>query len=352
MSDSRNHRQSVLMRSSLRLHEKDDLCRLITAEIHAELPGSAIRLRIYPTTHKTKKTRMILCEALGSWPAPTEVVSVLRTIANGSFPASSIEKLQQKVTKYRSPKLSMSMEEMPDTFRSFCRQAGITLSRAIQRFVGVLRWRIGILNAFPLWAYGSEFSADGGVVWHWLPHDISGKVQIGEGLPTALSSAVVEDAKKLIAEGKEDSSSRQLFREAWALRLSNPRAALTVGYASLEVGCKELIGKLVPEAKWLAMEAPTPSLDKMLTHFLPQLPKKLNFKGGPAIPPPLLKHVREAMKARNTLAHKGEFDWNDEKLEAVLGSFNDLLLMFDVYAGQRWASELVSYETLKLLRWT
>lgn len=56
------------------------------------------------------------------------------------------------------------------------------------------------------------------------------------------------------------------------------------------------------------------------------------------------------MKARNTLAHKGEFNWNDEKLDAVLSSFNDLLLMFDVYAGQKWASELISYETLKLLR--
>lgn len=350
MSNSKNQRQSVLMRSSLRLNEKDDLFGLITAEMHAELPDSAIRLRIYPTAHKTKKTRMIVFEALGSWPAPTEVVSVLRTIANGGFPATAIKKLQQKATKYRSPKLSMSMEEMPDTFRSFCREADGTLSRAIQRFVGVLRWRIGMLNAFPLWAHGSEFSVDGGVVWHWLPHDISGKILISERGPTALSSAVVEDAKKLIVEGKEDSISRQLFREAWALRLSNPRAALAVGYASLEVGCKELIGKLVPEAKWLAMEAPTPPLDKILTKFLPQLPKKLNFKGGPAIPRPLLKHVREAMEARNTLAHKGEFNWNDEKLEAVLSSFNDLLLMFDVYAGQKWASELVSYETRKLLR--
>ena len=350
MSDSKNQRQSVLMRSSLRLNEKEDLFRLITAEMHAELPDSAIRLSIYPTTHKTKKTRMILCEALGPWPAPTEVVSVLRTIANGDFPASAIKKLQQKATKYRSPKLSMSMEEMPDTFRSFCREAHGTLSRAIQRFVGVLRWRIGILTAFPLGAHGSEFSVDGGVVWHWLPHNLRLQIRVGEELPAALSPAVAEDAKKLMAEGKEDSISRQLFREAWALRVSNPRASLAVGYASLEIGCKELIGELVPDAKWLAIEAPTPPLDKILTKFLPQLPKKLNFKGDPAIPSPLLNHVREAMKARNTLAHKGEFDWDDEKLNAVLSSFNDLLLMFDVYAGQKWASELVSYETLKLLR--
>ena len=128
---------------------------------------------------------------------------------------------------------------------------------------------------------------------------------IGKEGPTALSSAVAEDAKKLIAEGKEDSISRQLFREAWALRLSNPRAALAVGYASLEIGCKELIGNLVPDAKWLAMEAPTPPLDKILTKFLPQLPKKRNFKGGPGIPPPLLKHVREAMEARNTRPTRG-----------------------------------------------
>lgn len=93
-----------------------------------------------------------------------------------------------------------------------------------------------------------------------------------------------------------------------------------------------------------------PTTHKILTKFLPQLPKKNNFKGGPAIPRPLLTHVREAMKARNTLAHKGEFNWNDEKLDAVLSSFNDLLLMFDVYAGQKWASELISYETFKLLR--
>lgn len=350
MSDFKSEPQSVLVRASLSVDEREALFGLVTAEMQTEMPGGAIRLRIYPTTHKTKMKRMVLCEAVGSWTAHTDVVSVLQTLADGHFPPSAVEKLQQKVAKSGNPKVSMSMEEMPDTLRTFYREADDMLGRAIQRFVGILRWRIGILSEFPLWVWSSEFSLDGGIVWHPLPHDLSLKVRFGEAVPKVLSAAIVEDTKKLIAEGKEDPISRQLFREAWALRSSNPRAALAVGYASLEVGCKELIGKLVPDAKWLAMEAPSPPLDKILRKFIPQLPKRFNFNSGPTIPARLLKHADEAIRARNILAHKGEFDWDRDKLDAILSSINDLLRIFDAYTGEVWASELVSYETLKLLR--
>jgi len=51
------------------------------------------------------------------------------------------------------------------------------------------------------------------------------------------------------------------------------------------------------------------------------------------------------MEARNVAAHKGTLTLSQDDLEVILRGFNDLLWLFDFYAGHGWAMEFISVET-------
>jgi len=55
--------------------------------------------------------------------------------------------------------------------------------------------------------------------------------------------------------------------------------------AALEIGTKHLIAELAPDARWLALQMPTPPVVSILTDFLPTLPARL-LANGKAITPP------------------------------------------------------------------
>jgi hypothetical protein len=207
---------------------------------------------------------------------------------------------------------------------------------------------LGFRDVHNFWAGESAFTLDDGQAWYRLPHSLRTQI-LGVQLATdRISEAEWREVGQMFGADISEPISRVLWREANSFLGRNERAALVIGFTALEVGCKELIGELVPNAKWLAMEAPTPPLDKILSRYVPTLPKKIDFVAK-AIPKPLLKSVKDAVEARNAIAHRGEFTWDTDRTSGTLSHFNDLLWMFNVYAGRRWATEHISSETRQLL---
>jgi hypothetical protein len=108
--------------------------------------------------------------------------------------------------------------------------------------------------------------------------------------------------------------------------------------SAVEVGFKHLIADLVPDAAWLAIEVPSPPLDKILKDYLPKLPVRSKlWEHNPVIPAKMIRVITEGMKARNKLAHSGRFLPDEDELQSLLFTINDLLLLFDVYSGETWA---------------
>lgn len=74
--------------------------------------------------------------------------------------------------------------------------------------------------------------------------------------------------------------------------------------AAAEVGFKQCVGRLVPDAEWLANNVPSPPLHMMLSQYLPLLPSKLKVQGKVLRPPKriitVLKQGAEARKQNNT----------------------------------------------------
>jgi hypothetical protein len=76
-----------------------------------------------------------------------------------------------------------------------------------------------------------------GEEWHPLPGRFFAHVS-SEGSLHPTGRSIEDVASLVVAEGREPLG-HELLREAWFLRMTNPRSALVTGVAALEVGFKE-----------------------------------------------------------------------------------------------------------------
>ena len=136
----------------------------------------------------------------------------------------------------------------------------------------------------------------------------------------------------------------ELLREATEQLARNPRSALVMGIAALEVGTKEFIEGRLPDAGWLVQEIPTPPVVRMIEEFLLILAKSGGLR---VLPPPgrMLQRLRSGVKARNRVTHtKGE-PLAYPKLDERLADFRDVLYLLDYVGGRAWAIDHVRGET-------
>lgn len=150
-----------------------------------------------------------------------------------------------------------------------------------------------------------------------------------------------------------------LFRAAWDARITNPRASLFLGIASIEVGTKECIARLVPESSWLVDSLPSPPVFRMIKDYLPRLLAERGNLSIYAPPAEFMNIIQRGVEQRNTLAHKlGDSERCREipkaleylTLEELLWTVEDLLWLYDGYCGRRQAfNHMRGWTTQKLV---
>jgi hypothetical protein len=175
------------------------------------------------------------------------------------------------------------MEAMPEPFQQFSRQTTHELWDAARRTALNLRWRLGERGRHsPFSSQGKEWSFDGHV---FLPTPSAHRTYV-EAFGTLMADAVeLQDVLALVNNGKSEPLGHTLLREAWEQRHANPRSALVIGLAAAEVGLKECMSDLVPHARWLAENVPSPPLVSMLQDYVPLLPARLGIEGRTVAPP-------------------------------------------------------------------
>lgn len=242
--------------------------------------------------------------------------------------------------------------ERNDKLLALCRPLNARLWSRLEAVVAVLRWRCGVSNGpqSPFSDSTYEFSVDG-TNWRPIPSYLASiRLQFSRGRHHVADDEIQSGVADLLAREKGEPLGYQLLREALELRPTHPRSALVIGMAAIEVGFKHLVADLVPDAAWLAIEVPSPPLDKMLKEYLPKLPVRGKFEGRYAlIPQRLINVLSDGIKARNKLAHSGKFLPNADDLETLLDTINDLLLLFDCYSGERWALDHIDGESQQAL---
>ena len=237
-----------------------------------------------------------------------------------------------------------ALARFPEHFRGFVSSAHDELKDYTRRTVLVMRWRMDSAGPHdPFSTRGMEWSRDGRF-WHFAPSNTSVRGEVRGGL--RVSDPILEQVHQLVVDGRSEPLDHQMLREAWNQRYENPRSALVIGMAALELGVKRCIGTLVPDAEWLASYAPTPPLVQILTDYLPKLPAKGRFGGAVKAPPEdILKVLKKAVVARNQLVHAGSTKPTGDDVDPVLQAVRDVLWLLDFYNGSAWALEHLRADT-------
>lgn len=238
---------------------------------------------------------------------------------------------------------------MPQPFQEYESIVHKKLLDYIKRTIKVLRWR-KILDGShePIHSSRGFFWSFDEENWESMPQNTY--IEIHQSSVSPITKEVQNEIQEMIVGGADEPLGHTLFREAWKQRKQNPRSALILGMVAIEVGFKQCVGILLPEAQWLAENVPSPPIPKMLSNLLPQLPAKLKIEGKILSPPkPIMKLLDTAMQKRNETTHKGNLPPKAEELEEMLLAIRDTLYLLDYYCGVSWALNNIRKETLTIL---
>jgi len=228
----------------------------------------------------------------------------------------------------------------------------VRLRDFLLRASGVLRWRRGLTghpNPIATIKRPLEWSDDG-QNWHMVPGAIRLKIVMDFPLHQRMSEGSRSSIIDLVHADAREPLGHELFQEAWKQRMEHPRSSLMIGLSAAEVGFKMFVADLVPHAEWLAMHAPSPPLERMLTEYLPLLPVRQRIRHCPIfVPNEILDTLKKGVNIRNKTAHAGEKVKADTLTEILL-AVRDLLYLLDLYAGQGWAWEAISHGTQLLIK--
>ncbi len=158
--------------------------------------------------------------------------------------------------------------------------------------------------------------------------------------PLMVDVSFSDSVQPLLDDGLSEPIGFTLLAEAAALADTTTRGSLVMAMVALEVGVKDFIGELVPDARWLAMEVPSPPIYRILGQYLHQLPVRLELPSGGTRPPPdaTLTIIKDANRRRNSVAHAGGTS-SARFVKETLDAVNDVLRLLDYYLGYEWAVE-------------
>jgi hypothetical protein len=87
-----------------------------------------------------------------------------------------------------------------------------------------------------------------------------------------------------------------------------------------------------------------------LREYLPILPTEIRLNGAkPKVPDKLIDTLKKAVQLRNQVVHGKAPEIPRETLQEILKAIHDCLYLFDYYNGHRWAWNLITVETQRLI---
>lgn len=296
--------------------------------------------RANPESEKRFDPQTVIVSAEGRGQINENVAERLTQLESGKVPIGSSEwrtfdhslRPGDDIGKWLLPRAIL-----PENVRNSFSAIESKIDEALDLLVEYVRWReastrfrrpFRVLFERCRWRVG-----DGS--WCLLPQD--SHVELIDNSLLDIGPALIANLRKEIGEFRGEPLSHELWREAWALLDEGPRSALLMGVAAGEVGFKELIAELVPDAKWLALHMPSPPLATLVESYLPLLPVRQMFDGKIRQPTkPNMDELKKAVSRRNNAVHRGEIvSRSDAKRALVL--IRELLWLFDFYAGSDWA---------------
>jgi len=282
------------------------------------------------------------------------VVSALGDLEANRLPPGSIHPSERKgifdADGSLRPNHGIDLSCLPGWFQEFRHEIYRELYECATRMIKLVRWHCN--------AHGGPkaIRSDAWLKWCWdgqpwqlmPPHlDWPGGEEV---LPVSFDPNTQSTiCSKMHLSELNEPVGHELFREAWELRRSRPRSALTLGIAAAEAGIKQFIVDTEPGTKWIVENLPSPPLSDLLRKYLPIMLEDHNIR-NPASRPPnrlIMDPLVEGVKMRNRVVHGIDIPIEHDSLERALLAIRDILWMLDVYRGHEWARPFLRPETLE-----
>ena len=259
-------------------------------------------------------------------------------------------RLLGQAPSFVTPQSGDGFDPFPMEYREFVHRTARRMSELATRAFDVALWRTGArsgppgIEIYPQQLFWKLQPAEGEAVlnsdWRQVP---TGMVSLG--LPDAsfldLDDSIAPEISLLLDDAAQQPLGHDLLREAWRVHESNPRAAVVVAVAAIEIGLKQFIANQLPQTEWLLRNVPSPPLHKLLRDLLPTVPSKAKGHGTiPALDGSIVRVVKEAVEKRNSLVHVGGAEVGEEWLATLFQGARRLLYELDYHSGYEWAPKV------------
>jgi hypothetical protein len=228
---------------------------------------------------------------------------------------------------------------LDSTHRAFFNEVLSELHDYMLPTVKILRWRCSVMDT-PISPFrdGKEAYSFDGAAWRETPrYAVSFRISFGHPQKSKISETICKEIVRLVGQGASESFERTMFREAWNLRETYPKATLVIGVAAAEIGFRHLVGKVGGRKGILTL----------LTKYWPQ-PSPIPVVGGIQIKPSptLLSILRSGIHKRDAVVHNGAAAPDRDELRDILWGISQLLWIWDFYSGHAWALEHILESSL------
>ena len=299
----------------------------------------------------------VILEVTGNFDPPRKSVEAFRDLAQGLLPVDSRPEvdLASEIKDRRLPASGRRLRfgELPNRLCDYSGDVTRELNRTVTRIFGLIRWRramLGPVEALYFRGFEGLGWCDDSGNWHTLPPDFQLGARRPYGVPLSKTEEIA-DIEVLGALGIHEPLAHALLRQGQEASTRREYAsALVMAIAALEIGVKQLIGTLIPEAEWLALHTPSPPVVDILRDYLPKIRADESIGGYVTSPPAeILEILKNAVFARNVTVHRGQGELSQDFIARVLGAVADVLWMCDYFTGQKWALQNLSEQTRSAL---
>jgi hypothetical protein len=325
----------------LDIHSKKEL------KLSVKDPGN-ITIEIRPPNNdersKGHKSFNAMCDTIGEFEPTKKALPVFKALLEGKRPPVG-EKAETAEDMLVREGPSYGIEYYPNPFVSFVDKVNKKLSNSARTAISFIRWRYAQEGPpAPISSRGLSWSNNDGKTWYPLPGWYSIQDVTAPSSVLKLEEISMHELSESISLGLEEPVYHELLREAKELKFKSSRSSILISISAAEVAVKGVIYKLVPNSQWLIENVQSPPIIRIIKDYFPQIVPEEKYSKIKKVCESLTSTLEKAIFIRNRVAHRGESPPEDEKVESIIQTVEQLLWVCDYCSGYEWSVDYINSE--------
>jgi hypothetical protein len=287
------------------------------------------------------KTFNAICDVFGNFEPTKKALPVFMAIIEGKRPPEKKKaKTAEDMLIREGP--SYGIEYYPNPFISFVEKVNKKLSKFTKITISYLRWRYAQEGPpAPIGSRGLSWSNNEGKNWYPLPGSYSAINVTSPSSILRLDEISVDELNESFKLRLEEPVYHELLREAKELKFKSSRSAILISISAAEVAVKEVLYNIVPNSQWLIENIQSPPVFRIIKDYFPQIIPEEKYIKIKENCESLTIALKKAVFIRNRIAHRGESPPEDEKVEGIIQSVEQLLWICDYCSGYEWSADYI-----------